>query len=326
VKDKVFLISRTDSIGDVVLTLPICAWLKANIPNCKIIFLGNTYTKPILACYPSIDLILEWKELAAKPKEEQLEILKQLNIDCCIHVFPNKEIARLAKMANIPIRIGTSHRLFHWTTCTVRPNFTRKKSPLHESQLNFELLKPLGLKEIPSLSEISSFYQGFKPQEAALTVDFPTTKKIILHPKSQGSALEWPIEKYIDLANKLVVKQWTVYFTGTEKEGLLFSHLLPKSDFIIDMTGKFSLTEFIAFIAKVDAIVACSTGPLHIGAVLGLKAIGLYSQTRPIHPDRWKPIGKNAIYIVNESEPKEGKISPKFIQEITVESVLKELV
>ena len=45
-------------------------------------------------------------------------------------------------------------------------------------------------------------------------------------------------------------------------------------------------------------LVAASTGPLHIAAALGKKAIGLYAPMRPIHPARWKPIGSNAQYLV----------------------------
>ena len=45
-------------------------------------------------------------------------------------------------------------------------------------------------------------------------------------------------------------------------------------------------------------MIAASTGPLHIAAALGKKAIGLFAPMRPIHPGRWKPIGKQANYLV----------------------------
>ena len=54
------LISRTDSIGDVVLTLPLCVWLKKQFPNVYIIFLGRTYTEPVISCLPEVDEIVDW--------------------------------------------------------------------------------------------------------------------------------------------------------------------------------------------------------------------------------------------------------------------------
>lgn len=319
-----FLISRTDSIGDVLLTLPICHWLKEKFPTCKITFLGNTYTQPILACYPEIDQILEWKKIEAISEKEQIQLFKSLQIDVCIHVFPKKEIAHLTKKAGIKTRIGTSHRLFHFFTCNVRPNFTRKGSDLHEAQLNFELLKPLGLEKIPSLEEITKYIQTFQAPKVSLPIAVDSeNKKIILHPKSQGSALEWPIEKYTELALMLAEEGHHIYFTGTEKEGDLFRTKIPVHENIKNITGKFTLTEFIAFIQKCDAIVACSTGPLHIGAILGLKAIGIYSQTQPIHPGRWRPIGENVLVVSNQMEPVKGKINPIYVQKIAVKSIFK---
>lgn len=322
---KNILISRTDSIGDVVLTLPICAWLKQQFPACRIIFLGNTYTRPILECFPVIDEIIEWKQLENLPINEQIQLIKALNIDTCIHVFPRKEIAKLMKKAGVPHRIGTSHRLFHWLTCNIRPNFTRKDSDLHESQLNFKLLEPLGMNTVPSLDEIRDLLSEFKAKEQMLPIQLPEGKKVILHPKSQGSALEWPIEKHIQLAQQLADNGQTVYFTGTQKEGDLFRDRLPKHTNIQDVSGKFSLSEFITFISKCDAIVACSTGPLHIGAVLGLKAIGIFSQTRPIHPGRWQPIGENVAVLTNMNESTEGKIQFDYIKAIEVSRVYAEI-
>lgn len=323
VTPKNILISRTDSIGDVVLTLPVCVWLKKQFPTCKITFLGNTYTRPILECLPEIDTILEWKELEKLPFEQQIQTIQQLQIDTCIHVFPKKEIAKLMKKAGVANRIGTSHRLFHLLTCNIRPNFTRKNSDLHESQLNFKLLEPLGLKNVPSLVEIKNSLVAFTPKEQVLPLELTTTEKVILHPKSQGSALEWPIEKYVALALQLAEQGKTVYFTGTQKEGDLFRLYIPQHTNIHDVTGVFSLSQFITFISKCDTIVACSTGPLHIGAVLGLKAIGIFSQTRPIHPQRWQPIGKNTRVITNPNESTEGKISTEFVKEISIEKVLE---
>jgi ADP-heptose:LPS heptosyltransferase len=73
-----------------------------------------------------------------------------------------------------------------------------------------------------------------------------------------------------------------------------------------DVTGRFSLEEFVGFLGSVDGLVACSTGPLHIASALGKVAIGIYPPYRPIHPGRWRPLGVNAHVITangDESTP-----------------------
>jgi len=296
------LISRTDSIGDVMLTLPICAWLREKYPHAELIYLGKTYTKPVVRCFSCIDQFLDWDELNKRSSAEQVTFLKDLNIDVVIHVFPSKPIAKLTQLAGIPIRIGTAHRVFHWFTCTHRLRFTRKKSPLHESQLNFELLKPLGCDQIPVLEHILKYLDFFSTSHLQdERKKYITTKPyIILHPKSQGSAVEWPIQSYFKLALTLVEKGYHVYFCGTQKEGDLFRDILPKHACIHDVTGRMTLDEYIGVIRDAAGLVACSTGPLHIAAFTGIKTVGLYSPKRPIHPGRWAALGQQVSILVHD--------------------------
>ncbi|MEE8549974.1 MAG: glycosyltransferase family 9 protein, partial [Gemmatimonadota bacterium] len=58
------------------------------------------------------------------------------------------------------------------------------------------------------------------------------------------------------------------------------------------------LDDLISFVSRADALIAASTGPLHLAAALGREAIGLYSPKRPRHPDRWAPVGKHAHALV----------------------------
>lgn len=328
---KHIAICRADSIGDVLLTLPVTAWLKEQFPSCRITFFCRSYTAPIVKYYTAIDDIVKVDDLFTLPKSEQADAIESLGIDAVVHVFPKKELAKLFKKAKVPTRIGTSHRLFHLNTCNVRLNFTRKKSPLHESQLNFELLRPFGLKEIPSFDHVNKYISGFVGEKKGLPEAFEALlerKYVVLHPKSQGSAREWPMEKYIELANQLITKGYDVVFTGTESEGNQFRDLLPKDPMCFDSTGKLTIDQLIWLIKNATALVACSTGPLHIAGFLNTKAIGLFSPKIPIHPGRWKPLGHNSTTLVfdpNCEKCKEKK-ECRCISRIPVEPVLQEII
>lgn len=297
------LISRTDSIGDVMLTLPLCAAIKEKFPDCTLSFLGKTYTKDVISSYKTVDHFINWSAFEEKSDEECASIWRDMAIDTIIHVFPNKRIGKIAKLAGIQNRIGTSHRLHHWFTCNIRPNFTRKNSDLHESQLNFKLAEPIGIKHTPTLKDIQDSTRYFHPQPVELPAPIAAflhrdRKTYILHPKSQGSALEWPIGKYISLAEELIAGGNQVAFTGTEGEGALFRQFLPSNEHLLDTTGQLTLEQLIHLIHSSAGLVACSTGPLHIAAFSGIKAVGLYSSRRPIHPGRWMPIGPQAKALV----------------------------
>jgi heptosyltransferase III len=325
---KTILISRTDSIGDVCLTLPLCGYLKQRFAGIRIVFLGNTYTAPVLACCPDIDLVLSWKELSQLPENEQLSQLKALGLFAAIHVFPQKEVARLVKKCGVPNRIGTSHRLFHWLTCSHRVDFTRKNAEEHESQLNFHLLKPTGLTKLPTIDEVQAYvhFAAKEPLPEWLAETLHTHQpKVILHPKSQGSAVEWGVNRFAELGLALVNAGFAVYYTGTEKEAESFRHLIPPG--CVDTTGKLSLSELITLIHHTDALVAASTGPLHLAGLLEKRAVGLFAPRRPIHPGRWRPLGVRSTTLVfdeNCAVCAAGKPC-KCIEQIRVQRVIEAL-
>lgn len=299
---KSIILSRTDSLGDVVLSLPLAGAIKKQDAGIKVLFIGRTYSKSIIEASEFVDQFINYDELSKKTKSDQVSFFKDLNANAIIHIFPHKEIAKLAKKSNIPIRIGTSHRFFHVLTCNRKINLGRKNSDLHESQLNLKLLGPLGIKNDYSLSAISDLY-GFK-KYVDLNENLSgliSTKRfnLILHPKSKGSAREWGLENFAELIELLTEDKYKIFVTGTKEEGNLMLDFLEKyKSRINDLTGTLSLAELLSFISKVDGLVAASTGPLHIAAATGIKAIGIFAPMRPIHPGRWKPIGKKADYVV----------------------------
>lgn len=298
---KRIIISRTDAIGDVILTLPVCGLIKKHFPDSNIIFLGRTYTKAIINCCEFVDEFVNVDELFKLNDTEVIARLKELNADTLIHVFPNKKIARLAKKAKIKNRIGTTNRLFHWGTVNKLVKLSRKNSTLHEVQLNCKLVSPLGINTVPTLQELANFI-GFTKipllDNSYFSLIDSSKINVILHPKSNASAREWSLKNYTALISLLPSEKYKIFISGTDKEKIILTDWIKTLPLhVVDITGKFSLEEFIVFISKADFLVAASTGPLHIAAAAGVGAIGIYPSIKPMHPGRWQPIGKNANYV-----------------------------
>ena len=299
-----FLISRTDAIGDVVLTLPVAGWLKQRYPGCRVVLIGRAYTAAVAAACPWVDEFLEFNEKLFPGA--LLTQLRTYEAAAIIHVFPNKRLARLARRAGIPIRIGTRNRWWHWLTCNRLVALSRRHSPLHEAQLNLALLAPLGLPTPPPLAEVAELVRlvPVVPLPARfqelLAARRPGQLNVVLHPRSRGSAREWGLPHFGQLARLLHAAGHRVFISGTKEEGAELAGWLREHAAYLaaDLTGELSLPEFIAFLAAVDGIVAGSTGPLHLAAALGRHALGLYPPIRPMHPGRWGPLGPHAGYLV----------------------------
>jgi len=304
------LVSRTDAIGDVILSLPLAGILKADDPACYIGFMGKSYTQSIIECCSAVDCFVDVADFL---KVDNRTIQKEW--DVIIHVFPRKDIALKAKKAGIKLRIGTRNRLYHLFTCNKLVALSRRNSVLHEAQLNTKLLEPLGIRKAWKLDELSGLIHFDTISELSMkwkALLQPGKKHIILHPKSQGSAREWGLGNFSQLIRILPKNQYQVFISGTAKEREAMDPLFEAvGDQVTDLTGQMNLNEFIAFINACDALVAASTGPLHIAAALGKVAIGLYPPIRPMHPGRWAPIGPHAQALVLEKDCEDCRKAPQ---------------
>ncbi|MEI6124567.1 MAG: glycosyltransferase family 9 protein [Bacteroidota bacterium] len=299
------IISRTDNIGDVVLALPMAGAIKKAIPGAYIIFLGKAYTKDIVSLSKNIDEFADWEQIKALPKAEQINCFKNFCADYIVHAFPQAEIARLAKKAGIRKRIGTTGRTYHWSTCNKLIAFSRRRSKLHEAQLNIKLLRALGINRYFSQADIIKCYNLVAPNvlpDVYRNMIDNTRFNLLLHPKSKGSAREWNIKNYAELINILPTDKFNIFVSGTEAErDFIDEHLASHPNFT-NLAGKLTLEQFISFIANADGMVACSTGPLHIAAALGKFAFGIYPPIKPMHPARWAPLGVNAWFLVSPTK------------------------
>lgn len=300
------IISRTDGIGDAILTLPMAGILKEKYPNAEIIFLGQDYVRPVVDTSIHVDSFLSWDSLKTLSRSEQVEQIRSLQADVIIHVFPRREIASIAKQASIPTRIGTARRVYHLLTCNRLSFYSRTKSNLHEAQLNIKLLAQLGIKGVYNLSEICRYYGmsrvGKLPENLSslLVMD---RFNLILHPKTRRSAREWGLDNFEQLVRILPENGYKIFVTGSAQEGEEMAEFLSRmKGKVVDLTGRLTLTQLIAFISVADGLVAASTGPLHIAAALGRIAVGLYAPIHPIHPGRWAPVGQRAGFIALDKE------------------------
>lgn len=288
------LICRTDNIGDVVLTLPLAAYIKQHHPGATVDFLVRAYAAPVVRQCVHVDQVLAVED---HPVAQQM--FAAGGYDTVIFAFPNRRLAKAAQRARVARRVGTSHRLFHWLSCNMLAHFSRVKSALHEAQLNFFLLRPLGMAQrIPELAEIPPLYGLNAPQLPQVeALRAAASCNVVLHPKSNGNGREWPLTRYTELARLLQDEGVTLWITGSAAEGELIAREAPALlalPHVRNLCGKFDLQGLTALIGAADGLVASGTGPLHVAAALGIPVLGLFPPVKPIDAARWGALGARA--------------------------------
>lgn len=313
---KTIIISRPDNIGDVVLTLPMIGFIKTFYPDVKIMFLARDYVRAVVEADPLVDGFISLNQLQEQPFARAKEMLASTKADMIIHVAPNKEVAKLAYAARIPYRVGTSHRWYHWFWCNYRINFSRKNSELHESQLNFQLLEPLGLNLILPLATLAEHVRFTHLQVDTAVQDLikPSHFNLIIHPLTNGNTREWPLASFSELIEQLSSEKFNIIVTGSTKEHALLSPLLTRYPHIKNAVGLLSLAQLLQLFQQSQGLLANSTGPLHIAGVLGIHALGLFPNEPGKDPGRWAPLGEKADYLVAEASNMET-ITPTAVAE-----------
>jgi ADP-heptose:LPS heptosyltransferase len=288
------LICRTDNIGDVVLTLPLAGYLKQVAPGVQVDFLCRAYAAPVVRQCRFVDRVL-----AIEEHDDAQRMFAEGGYDTVIFAFPNRRLAQAARRARVANRVGTSHRLYHWLTCNRLAHFSRVRSPLHEAQLNFALLRPLGIDHIPGLGEIPALYGLSAPHLPEVDALRAQAKfNVILHPKSNGNGREWPLARYTELAQMLQSEPGVcLWVTGSAAEGELLAREAPQllaMPHVRNLCGRFDLAGLCALIGAADGLIASGTGPLHMAAALGRPVLGLFPPIKPIDPARWGALGTQA--------------------------------
>jgi ADP-heptose:LPS heptosyltransferase/O-antigen ligase len=298
------LITRTDNIGDVVLTLPLAGYLKQLYPQAEIVFLCRRYAAAVVAQCRHVDRVLTLEELG----KNLARGLRQADCDTVLFAFPRRELAYAARRAGIKRRVGSTRRVYHWLTCNRLINLTSTNQlgdRLHEAQLSFKLLLPLGVDHMPARDEIWPLYGLSTPHhpDADAVLAGPGFK-LILHPKSNGNGREWPLEHYTTLAEMLgKIDGVRVLVTGSPAEGELLAQQAPALlalPNVENLCGKLDLAGFTALVGGCDGLVASGTGPLHLAAAMGRPVVGLFPPLKPIDPVRWAALGPRATNLVTE--------------------------
>jgi len=296
------LITRTDNIGDVVLTLPLAGYLRQVYPQAEIVFLCRRYAAAVVAQCRHVDRVITLEELGDKPAA----VLRDSGCDTVLFVFPRSPLAHAARRAGIDRRVGSMRRFYHWHTCNLLTNSTSKQdAPLHEAQRSFKLLKPLGVDYIPTRDEVVSLYGLEIPSHPAADAVLAGGRfNLILHPKSNGNGREWPLAHFTTLARMLGAYDGVrVLVTGSPAEGELLAQQAPELlalPNVSNLCGALDLAGFTALIGGCDGLVASGTGPLHLAAALGRPVVGLFPPIKPIDPVRWAALGRRAHNLVTE--------------------------
>lgn len=327
---KNILICRTDRIGDVLLSTPVVSLLKKKFPDAFISFLTSRYASVVLQNNPDV------QEIFCIEDENLGFELKKRRFDSAVILFPTFEVCKKIFLAGIPLRIGPANKWFVPLFLN-KPVFQhRSRVEKHEVEYNLDLLKPLGIEpERAGLSfvvpaDVKKFVLDWKSKNNISNDD----NFVIIHPCMKGSALNWPLGHYAELADRLIKERGArillSYGPGEEDivQGLM--KLMKEAPIVLDKV--LNLSFLAGLISEADIVICPSTGILHLAVAVGTKTVSIFSPILVQSKKRWGPYGDG--HLVFEPSVNCGRkfkcqrekcLCYNCMQKITVDSVYERI-
>jgi len=310
---------RTDRIGDMILTLPMCKALKKILPNSNLTLIARKYVEPVLYNCGVVDRVIYIEDFGQDFKK----IFKAYTPNIAFFPRPRFNEVYYAYKSNVPVRVGSAYRWYSFLF-THKIKDHRKISLYNEAKYNLRMVETFFNRKLElEYVKLNVNPIAYERVEKILeTLGVQTHNFIVLHPGSGGSTIVWPVYKFGELADLLIRSGYDVVVTGTERETPLAQKILSYAREAKSLVGRIDLYETIALISMAKGLVANSTGILHIASVLEIPTVGLFPNTPHLSAKRWGPIGPYSVAI------SPATTDPEHIDDmelISSEDVFKEL-
>lgn len=301
------LVVRTDRLGDVILTLPLCDILRRAIPDVRIAMLSQRYALPLLTRNPLVDEAIAYDTVGGEPVPfgTMVEELKKRAFDAAIVARPTVRIAALLAAAGIPLRVGTGYRWYSFLF-THRMQEHRRTAERHELEYNARLATMLGIA-VPEKMSAPQFGitvpATIEKNVGHILASVGVSREkdvVVLHPGSGGSARDWPPERFKELADRLLQHEHVaVVLTGTHRDERVVRKVLEggSQGELVSLVGSLDLAHLAALLRRAALYVSNSTGPLHLAVAMGTPVIGLFPPVRVMSAHRWGPYAPDATVL-----------------------------
>lgn len=303
------LVSRTDRLGDVILTLPVAVALRRALPEADIAFMVTPYTAPLVRRIREIDTVL-----TLTPKRTGLHLMRIYKPDAVIFARPEFRLALDATIARIDVRIGTGYR-FYSGLFTRWVYDHRRRGVKHESEYSVNLLGPL-LGTVPpvEMPELSVSEAGVEEARRVLLASGVRGNYMVLHPGDRGSSPNYAPPGYAAVAEALLREhdELTMVVTAGPGERPLAEQVaagVPYRHRIAVVEG-LSLDGLSEVLRGARGYLGGSSGPAHLAALVGTPVVSLFPALQPVWPARWRPLGSDVATLIPTPEEPQCAVCP----------------
>ncbi len=294
------LIVKLSAIGDVIHTLPALNAIRRHFPHAQITWLVEEAAAGLLEGHPALDRVLVsrrkyWLRGLRGPERCQhlsemaafIKNLRDTRYDMILDFQASLKGGVLIALARGVRKIGFGKGLEHQEHSHL---FLNEKVPavdmeIHALTRGLLLLAQIGIptRRIEYGLPVSARDRDHIGRLLSVTGIDPQTKVVAINPVAQWETKLWDNRKFAALADLLIERyDVSIVFTGGPADRPTVAAIMVQMQHrAFDFTGKTSLLGLAALYARVACLISTDTGPMHLGAAVGIPVVALFGPTAP---------------------------------------------
>ena len=278
---KRILVIKLGALGDFVQAFPPFAAIRDHHPDARITLLTTRPFVGLASASPWFDAVA----LDRRPRFWQLHRLAQMQrrlagYDFVYDLQTSRRSSRYFDLAGRPPWSGIARGASH-------PDTDPNRNRLHTRQRQAGQLARAGIAHVPD------------PDLDWLTAagPVPTSPTVLLVPGASPHrpAKRWPVPRFGALARLLLSRGLQPVIVGTADDAPLAAAIMAACPAARDLTGRTSLLELAALASRAALAVGNDTGPMHLAAAVGCRAVVLFS--RESDPALTAPLGRSPGHV-----------------------------
>jgi heptosyltransferase-2 len=292
------LLRATNWLGDAVMTTPAVSALRGAYPRVRIVVLAKPIVAELFRHHPDVDEVMIYdrpgRHDGALGRWRMAGELRRRRFDAALLLQNAFDAAILAFLARIPERAGYAtdgRRMLLTHPVRLTPDILAQ----HEVEYYLRLLERLGIPRpaSPSLRIAVTGDERVAMESRLERLGVPRGKPVLaINPGATfGSAKRWYPDRFAAVADALSAEWGAVtVLLGSPAEAPLAGEIEDAMGRRpVNLAGKTTVREMMALLSLSSFLVTNDSGPMHIGAALGVPLVAIFGPTNWRRTSPWTP-------------------------------------
>jgi len=272
---------RTSAIGDVTHVVPLVRTLQAAWPQTELTWVVGKLERRLVGDLPGVNFVTFDKRAGYAGIRAVGEALRGQRFDALLQMQVALRSNLLSLFIKAQRRIGydkarakDGHRL-------VINERIPARTGEHVLDAMGSFCEPLGLKQTSVRWDIPIPEQAHAWAAEQWHGDRPT---LLVSPTSSHTLRNWRPERYAAVMDHANARHWRVVLVGGPsplERSMADAVLAACRHTPLDLTGKDTLKQLMAMLARAPMLLTPDSGPMHMANTVGCKVLGLHAASNP---------------------------------------------